>query len=88
MAAANPQRTSHVPSSDSNQTEIPGDLRPLWYRLIDPYINYKTQVIAANDLLYISTANGLYAINTGDAPGTTAGTLSWVYPTELPTTMI
>src|SRR3990172_2499012 len=84
MVAANPQRTSHVPNTASNQTEIRGDLRPVWYRPINPYINYKTQVIAANDLLYISTARGLYAIYTGDRAGTTAGDLAWVYPTELP----
>jgi outer membrane protein assembly factor BamB len=78
MAGANPQRTSWVPSTAENLTEIRGALGPVWYRPIDPFINGKTQVIAAHGLLYISTARGLYALDaeTGD--------ISWVYPTELP----
>jgi hypothetical protein len=35
MVGANPQRTSWVPD------EVRGDVRPVWYRPIEPYINYK-----------------------------------------------
>jgi len=72
MAAANPQRTSWTPE------EVRGRLNPIWYKTIEPYISPKVQIIAANDLLYISTARGLYALDaeTGDEV--------WVYPTELP----
>jgi outer membrane protein assembly factor BamB len=78
MAGANPQRTSWVPSTTGNLTEIKGDLGPVWYRPIDPFINGKIQVIAAHGLLYISTARGLYALDADN------GNISWVYPTELP----
>jgi outer membrane protein assembly factor BamB len=78
MAGANPQRTSWVPSTPANQTEIRGELRPVWYRPIDPFINGKTQVIAAHGLVYLSTARGLYAL------GAENGSIVWVYPTELP----
>lgn len=72
MAAANPQRTSWTTE------EVRGQLRPIWYKPIEPYISQKVQIIAAYDTLYISTARGLYAIDaeTGDE--------RWVYPTELP----
>ena len=72
MAAANPQRTSWTPE------EVRGRLNPIWYKTIEPYIPPKVQIIAANDLLYISTAKGLYAL---DAE---TGNEVWVYPTELP----
>lgn len=79
---ANPQRTSWTPE------EIPGVLRPIWYRPIDPYINYKIQIIAAHDTLYVSTARGLYALSTNDIDpsdgNTLGGDVKWVYPTELP----
>lgn len=78
MAAANPQRTSWTPE------EVRGRLQPAWYRPIEPYISPKTQVIAANDLLYISTARGLYALHTGTGATGDAGEVAWVYPTELP----
>jgi len=78
MAGANPQRTSWVPDTPANQTEIRGDLSPVWYRPIDPFINGKVQVIAAHGLLYVSTARGLYALEADD------GDIAWVYPTELP----
>lgn len=72
MAGANPQRTSWVPQ------EVSGTLRPIWYRPIEPYIPPRVQVIAANGLLYVSTAKGLYALDAED------GAEAWVYPTELP----
>ena len=72
MAAANPQRTSWVAE------EVRGQLSPIWYRVIESYIPPKVQIIAAEGLLFISTANGLYAL---DAE---TGETTWVYPTELP----
>jgi hypothetical protein len=72
MAAANPQRTSR------NTEEVRGTLNPVWYRVIEPYIASNVQIIAANGLLYVSTARGLYALNA------TNGTTAWVYATELP----
>ncbi len=72
MLGANPQRTSSVPD------EIRGDITPVWYRPIEPYINYKTQVIAADGKLFISTARGLYCLNAD------TGAVLWVYPTEVP----
>lgn len=78
MVAANPQRTSW------NTEEVRGKLKPVWYRPIEAYIAPKIQIIASNDLLYISTARGLYALHTGTGTGGDAGQVAWVYPTELP----
>lgn len=72
MAAANPQRTSWSP------VEVKGTLRPLWYRPIEPHIPAKAQIIAANDLAYISTSGGLYAFDAD------TGDIAWMYPTEMP----
>jgi hypothetical protein len=72
MAGANPQRTSW------NTEEVRGQLHIAWYRAFKPYIAQKIQIIAANGLLYIATANGLYAINAQ------TGADAWVYPTDLP----
>lgn len=72
MLGANPQRTSSVAD------EVRGNLGAIWYRPIEPYINYKTQVIAAAGKLFISTARGLYALDAG------SGAVAWVYPTEVP----
>jgi outer membrane protein assembly factor BamB len=72
MVAANPQRTSWTPE------EVRGQLAPVWYRPIEPYIPLKVQIIAANGLLYVSTARGLYALDAA------TGDVAWVYPTELP----
>lgn len=72
MAAANPQRTSWTPE------EVPGTLRPVWYKPFEPYIPQKVQIIAVNNTLYISTANGLYAVDA------TTGADKWVYATEMP----
>src|SRR3990172_2410697 len=60
MNGANPQRTSH------NSVEIPGNLNPVWYRPIDPYIDNKVQLIAADNKVFISTSKGLYAYNAQD----------------------
>ncbi len=72
MAGANPQRTSWTPE------EIPGALSPLWYKKFEAYIPPRVQIIADNNTLYISTANGLYALDA------TTGAERWVYPTEMP----
>jgi len=72
MAAANPERSSWTPE------EVRGELDPVWYRPIEPYIPPRVQIIAANDLLYISTARGLYALDAA------TGADAWVYPTALP----
>lgn len=72
MAGANPERTSWV------SEEVAGELSVAWYRPIEAYIGAKVQLIAANDLIYVSTARGLYALkaDTGD--------LSWRYDTQMP----
>ncbi len=72
MVAANVARTSWT------SEEVRGALDPLWYRVIEPYIPPKTQIIAANGLLYISTSGGLYALDAD------TGQTAWVYPTALP----
>jgi hypothetical protein len=72
MAGANPQRTSWV------STEVRGDLKPLWYTPVEPYINPRVQVIATGGKLFLSTAKGLYSYN----PDT--GAQLWVYPTKFP----
>ena len=72
MAGANPQRTSWTPE------EVRGQLEPAWYRPLEPYIPAKAQLIAAYNMLYVSTAKGLYAFNADN------GAQEWVYPTEMP----
>lgn len=72
MAGANPQRTSWTAE------EVRGALRPEWYRVVDSYIPAKVQIVAANNTLFVSTANGLYALNAQ------TGATRWVYATELP----
>lgn len=72
MVAANPQRTSWTPE------EVRGQLRPEWYKPFEAFIPPHVQIIAANNTLYISTASGLYAIDS------TTGSQKWVYPTEMP----
>ncbi|HSJ52969.1 MAG TPA: hypothetical protein VLC52_04410, partial [Anaerolineae bacterium] len=66
MAGANPQRTSWTPE------EVRGNLYPHWYRPIEPYIQAKVQLIAANGLIYVSTAKGLYALDAED------GAIAWI----------
>ncbi len=72
MAGANPQRTSWTAE------EVRGRLKPVWYKQFEPYISQKVQIIAANNMLYIATARGLYALDAD------TGAERWVYPTELP----
>lgn len=81
MAGANPQRTSWVPEQVPDAATIArngnGNLFAQWYRPVEAYIPGRVQVIAAHNLLYLSTAKGLYAFNED-------GTLAWVYRTSLP----
>jgi hypothetical protein len=72
MVAANPQRTSWT------DEEVCGDLHVVWYRPIEAYIPQNVQVIAAQGLLYISTAKGLYALNADN------GAVVWRFDTEMP----
>lgn len=72
MAGASPARHSRTAET------VPGNLRPLWYKPIAPYISQRTQIVAAHNMLYLSTARGLYALDAND------GTERWVFPTELP----
>jgi hypothetical protein len=72
MSAANPQRTSWTPE------EVRGNLQPQWYKVFEPYIPNKVQIIAADGLLFISTSGGLYALDAG------TGAQKWAYPTAMP----
>ncbi len=73
MAGANPERTSR------NAAVVnPGALAPAWSTVIAPHILNKTQIIAANDTLYISTAKGLYGLYAN------TGAQKWFYPTSMP----
>lgn len=72
-AGANSQRTSWV------SEEVRGNLVPDWYKIFKgAYILPRTQVVAANNTLFIATSRGLYAIDA------TNGDQKWVYATELP----
>ena len=72
MAAANPSRNSWTAE------EVKGSLRPVWYKHFSAYISQKTQIIAANNSLYISTSAGLYALDAS------SGNERWFYATQLP----
>lgn len=72
MSGANPQRTSWT------SEEVRGQLRPEWFKVFESYIPAKVQIIAADGLLFISTANGLYALEAA------TGAQRWVYPTAMP----
>lgn len=72
MAAHDPQRTSYSPE------EIPGILNVLWARPLDPYIPAKVQLIIANDIVYVSTSGGVYALDA------VTGTVKWIFATEMP----
>jgi len=80
MLGANPKRTSWVAD------EVEGTPSVEWFRVIDPYVDPKTQVIAATvsgapaapRRLFVSTSRGLYCFNADD------GSDLWVYGTELP----
>ena len=75
MAAANPQRTSWVAGTSN---EIRGNLKVEWYRVFDPYIDNKVQVIASDGKVFISSSKGLYAFDAA------SGAQVWAYGTEMP----
>lgn len=77
MAGANPQRTSWV------SEEVRGNLQPIWYQPIEPYIPSKIQPVFYGGLGYVATARGLYVFNLGNAVNGQSR-VAWVYPTELP----
>ncbi len=70
--AANPARTSWTAA------EVRGGLKPLWFHHFEPYISQKIQIIAVDNTLYLSTSDGLYALDAD------TGAEKWVYPTDLP----
>jgi hypothetical protein len=80
MAGANAQRTSwvaeQVPATDNGWGDL--ILHPQWYSPIEGYIPHKVQIIAGNNTIFVSSANGVYAFDAAN------GTLKWVFPTELP----
>jgi outer membrane protein assembly factor BamB len=72
MPGANLARTSWTPE------EVPGKLKPVWFKHFKPYLSQKVHIVASYGLLFISTSEGLYAI---DAE---TGNEVWIYRTELP----
>lgn len=72
MAGANAERTSWV------ATGVQGNLRPVWYRPIEPLIPAKAQIVTSGGMLFVSTARGLLALNASN------GEVAWFYATELP----
>ena len=71
MAGANPQRTSWISEGVS-----PSGIACT--KLFNPYIPHKIQVIGAGELVYISTAKGVYALNHSNCQQ------QWFYATEMP----
>ncbi len=70
------QRTSASPEEVA--LDVNNNGKVIWYRPIEAYIPQNSQVIAANNTLYVSTAKGLYAFN----PST--GDVKWRFDTEMP----
>ena len=76
MAGGNPQRTSWVPRGvDPRSYENFG---VIWYRPLEAYIGQHIQIVAARNKLYVSTANGVYALDVA------TGDVVWRFDTELP----
>jgi outer membrane protein assembly factor BamB len=75
--AHDPQRTSWTPEQVTGDVYA-GTLKPIWYRPIEAYIPQNSQVIAADNMLYVATAKGLYALD----PNT--GNINWRFDTEMP----
>jgi outer membrane protein assembly factor BamB len=72
MVASNPQRTSW------SREEVSGNLGVEWYRPIEAYIPQNVQLIASGGLIYVATANGLYALNAFN------GETVWRFDTKMP----
>jgi outer membrane protein assembly factor BamB len=72
MAGANPQRTSWISEGVSPSGSL------ACTRLFSPYVPHKIQVIGAGDLVYISTAEGVYALNYSNCQQV------WFYATNMP----
>jgi outer membrane protein assembly factor BamB len=72
MVAANLERTSWT------SAEVTQNLQVEWYRPIQAYIPQQVQLIAANGLIYVSTANGLYALKAD------TGETAWRFDTAMP----
>ncbi|MCL5411307.1 MAG: PQQ-binding-like beta-propeller repeat protein [Patescibacteria group bacterium] len=72
MVGANPQRTSWV------STQVSGNLNLEWYKPIEAFIPQNSQLIATNNMIYVSSARGLYAL------AYDTGNIIWHFDTELP----
>lgn len=72
MAGANPERSGWVSQG------VLGNKSVDWYVPIEAYIPDYVQLVAANDLIYVATARGLYALEAA------TGNVKWRYDTELP----
>lgn len=72
MPGGSPNRHSYTPA------EVKGKVNPAWYVTFKPYISRKVQPIIVDGLVYISTAEGLFAIDTATEK------VKWQYKTELP----
>ncbi len=72
MSGANPNRTSWI------SEEVDTNLNVEWYRPIEAYIPQHFQLITVNNLIYVATANGLYALRAEN------GDLAWRFDTEMP----
>lgn len=72
MAGANPERTSWT------STSLAGDIKTMWVKPITPYVSQHVQVIGAENKVFVSTADGLYAFDAN------TGQDLWKYPTQLP----
>lgn len=72
MVAGNPERTSYTSDQLADNPHVE------WYRPIEAYIPPNFQVIAANNLVYVSSARGLYAF------AYDTGAFAWRYDTEIP----
>jgi outer membrane protein assembly factor BamB len=76
MAGANPQRTSWVP--DEVDPGKSPNFGIEWYRPIEAYIGQHVQLVTARNKVFISTARGLYALDTA------SGNEVWRFDTEMP----
>ena len=71
-AGANAQRTSWT------SNEAGGALKALWVKRIVPYVSQKVQPVGAENMVFLSTARGVYAFDAD------TGAQKWVYITEMP----